>query len=313
MNLNNFWTIYQQHGYEAVKNQPVHTAIEAFYLAILAFGEQDIEDALCYARQASVYESDHPVFTQAVIYLERILHSGTQQVYATGEGFSAFIRGGGNLPLYEQVSAALRSVYQEYEQVRVLDIGVGDGRALLPALTPNIARLDLLEPSAPMLESLCKQLEQQHIPYQRYCSPVQEFIKTDNETRDLIQATFSLQSLLPEERSAVFRWLREHGSRLLLVEFDVPYFTDIYAPQRVEYILNHYEKGLAEYPDNEVVTQGFLLPVMFGYFDRSRARANYEQPMRVWGQECRAAGFRAISSSQLYDYWWASAFLIDAV
>ena len=76
MNLNNFWSIYQKHGYKAVKNQPIQTAIEAFYLAILAFGEQDIEGALRYARQASAYEPHHLVFTQAVISLERVRNSG---------------------------------------------------------------------------------------------------------------------------------------------------------------------------------------------------------------------------------------------
>ncbi len=311
--MNHFWSIYREYGYDAVKSQSVQTADEAFYLAILAFGEQDFESALTYARQASAYKPDHPVFTQAAMYLERVLHAGKQTVYATGAGFSAFIRGGGNIPLYERVSAALQTVYQEYDHVRLLDIGVGDGRALLPALTSNFARLDLLEPSVPMLKSLCKQLDRRNIPYQTFCSPVQEFIRTDNERREVIQATFSLQSLPPQDRPAVFRWLREHGARLLLVEFDVPHFADMYAPERAAYILTRYEKGLAEYPDDEVVAQGFLLPVLFGYFDRSRARTNYEQPIHTWVEECRAAGFLAIRIRRLYEYWWAPAYLLDAV
>ncbi|GAK58070.1 methyltransferase type 12 [Candidatus Vecturithrix granuli] len=310
--MNHLWSIYQEQGYEAVKSQPVQTAVEAFYLAILAFGEQDIEGALTYARQVSAYKPDHPVFTQAAMYLERMLHTGKQPVYATGEGFSAFIRGGGNIPLYEHVSAALQTVYQEYDNLHLLDIGVGEGRAMLPALTPNITQLDLLEPSALMLESLCRQLDRQNIRYQAICCPVQEFIKTDSETRDLIQATFSLQSLPPQERPAVFRWLRKHSSRLIIVEFNVPEFTGMYAPEWVEYVLSHYETGLAEYSDNEAVLQGFLLPVMFGYFDRSRARTNYEQPIQTWVEECRAAGFTTITTRPLYDYWWAPAYLLDA-
>lgn len=310
--MNYFWSIYQDQGYETVKNQPVRTAVEAFYLAILAFGEQDVESALTYARQASAYEPEHPVFTQAVMYLERVLYAGKQPVYATGEGFSAFIRGGGNIPLYERVSAALQKVYQEYDHLRLLDIGVGDGRALLPALTTNIVRLDLLEPSAPMLESLCRQLDRQNIPYHAICSPVQQFIMTQTDTWDLAQATFSLQSLPPEERLAVFKWIHEHSSRLIMVEFDAPKFAELYAPERVEYILNRYIKGLSEYPDDEVVLQEFLLPVMFGYFDRSRARTNYEQPIQIWIEECQAAGFTAITARRLYDYWWAPAYLLDA-
>ena len=312
MRLNYFWSIYQKYGYQAVKSQPAQTAVEAFYLAILAFGEQDIETALRYARQASAYKPDHPVFTQAAMYLERVLHAGKQPVYAAGEGFSAFIRGGGNIPLYEQVSAALQTVYQQYDHLRLLDIGVGDGRALLPALTPNIARLDLLEPSAPMLESLCRQLDRHDIAYQAFCSPVQQFMTTQADTWDLVQATFSLQSLPPEERPAVFAWIHEHSSRLIMVEFDVPKFAAMYAPEWVEYVLAHHETGLAEYSDDEVVLQGFLLPVMFGYFDRSQARTNYEQPIQAWLEECRAAGFTAIATQRLYDYWWAPAYLLDA-
>ncbi|MDY0094199.1 MAG: class I SAM-dependent methyltransferase [Candidatus Vecturithrix sp.] len=311
--MDHFWSIYREYGYEAVKNQPVQTAVEAFYLAILAFGEQNIQGAWRHTRQALAYDPTHPVFIQAALYLERVLRTGKPSVYATGEGFLAFIRGGGNIPLYESVSAALQSVYQEDDNLRVLDIGVGDGRALLPALTPNIARLDLLEPSAPMLASLCRQLDRQNIAYQAICRPVQQFILTQTGTWDLVQATFSLQSLPPEERLAIFTWVHKHGSRLIMVEFDLPEFTEVYAPDRVEYILNRYEKGLAEYPDDEIVAQGFLLPVMFGYFDRSQARTNYEQPLHTWVEECRAAGFLTIRTRRLYEYWWAPAYLLDAV
>lgn len=40
--MNHFWSIYREYGYDAVKSQSVQTADEAFYLAILAFGEQDL-------------------------------------------------------------------------------------------------------------------------------------------------------------------------------------------------------------------------------------------------------------------------------
>jgi len=64
-----------------------------------------------------------------------------------------------------------------------------------------------------------------------------------------------------------------------MVEFDVPDFADMYAPERVAYIVERYQQGLAEYPADEVVAQGFLMPVMFGYFDRTARGQTMSKPL----------------------------------
>ncbi len=64
--------------------------------------------------------------------------------------FAAFIRGGGNVPLYRETSAALAGQYPE-APFDLLDIGAGDGLALLPALTPAVGEVTVAEPAAPLL------------------------------------------------------------------------------------------------------------------------------------------------------------------
>ncbi len=87
----------------------------------------------------------------------------------------------------------------------------------------------------------------------------------------------------------------------------------MFGPDRVRYVLSHYENGLAEYDgDGGLVAQGFLMPVMFGYFDRSAARTNWEGPIQEWVAGLRAAGFEQVTLEKLYSYFWADSYLIVA-
>ncbi|WP_119069094.1 class I SAM-dependent methyltransferase [Aggregatilinea lenta] len=314
MTVDNVWQIYRTQGYAGVLAADVHTAMGHFYVALLAWGKDDIEQALMSAHVADALEPENPIFRQAVTYLERVRAQGKGGVYVDGEAFAAFIRGGGNIGLYAAVSDALRLIYQDYETLSVLDIGVGDGLALLPALTRNITRLTLVEPSEAMLGRTTAALDDWRMPYRAYALPVQEFMQVSGDAHwSVIQATWSLQSLAPPERPTVFEWMRAHGDRVLIAEFDVPNFEDLYAPERVQYILSHYVDGLAEYPDDgRLVAQGFLMPVMFGYFDRSAARINYEEPIEAWVAALQSAGFARVETRSLFPYWWAEAVLIDA-
>lgn len=314
MGLEALWQIYRAQGYTGAREAKVTGALDHFYLALLAWGEGDIEQALRSAHAAGGLEPGHPLFRQAVTYLERVRAQGKAGVYVDGEAFAAFIRGGGNVGLYAAASDALRLVYQEYEMLTLLDVGVGDGLALLPALTRNIERLTLIEPSEAMLSRTTAALDAWQMPYRAYAIPLQAFMRTTADERwTVIQATWSLQSIAPEERPAVFEWMRAHGDRVLIAEFDVPEFEDPHAPERVTTILTRYLDGLAEYPDDGgLVAQGFLMPVMFGYFDRSAARTNYEGTILAWGEALRAAGFATVETRLLFPYWWAGAVLIDA-
>ena len=314
MTLEKLWEVFRTQGYEAAQATPLTTPMAHFYRAVLAFNHDDFAQAAESARTAAELEPDSDLYRQAAAYLERVSKHGKARVYVDGEAFAAFIRGGGNVGLYEAISAALNRVYQEYETLSLLDIGVGDGLALLPALTKNIRRLSLIEPSEAMLAHTTAELNRWGVRYEAYSTTLQAFMETGGAaTWDVIQATWSLQSVPPDERPAAFAWLRDHGRRLLLAEFDAPQFGEPVHPDRVRHVTSRYERGLAEYADDGgLVAQGFLMPVMFGYFDRSADRTNWEGPIQEWIEGLRAAGFTAIQTRPLYPYWWADAILIDA-
>jgi hypothetical protein len=314
MSLDNLWHLYQEHGYTGVRDSRPAGAEALFYLALLAFGEDDLAHALGAAYTAAHAQPENPVYVQGAAYLDRVLGQGKAGVYVDGEAFAAFIRGGGNVGLYAACSEALRAVYGEYDALRVLDIGVGDGLALLPALTGSITRLDLVEPSDAMLARTAADLDRHGVPYTAHNVTLQEFMQSGPGAHwNVIQATYSLQSIPPEDRPAAFAWMRAHADRVLIAEFDVPDFEALYHPARVRYVLNHYRHGLAEYADDGgLVAQGFLMPVMFGYFDRSAARTNWEGPLAGWVDGLRAAGFHDMQTHLLYAYWWAESHLIDA-
>ncbi len=290
----------------------MHTPPTELIAAIYAFANADYAEAAAQAALAAA-QSPSDLTMAAAPYLARVAEGGSASVYVTGDAFTAFIRGGGNVPLYEHTSAALRAVYSAYAQFSLLDVGVGDGLALLPALTPAVQRLDLVEPSAALLAHTCAALDARGIAYQAHAVPIQAFAAPASTRWDLAQATFSLQSLPPADRTEALRWLRKHTDRLLIVEFDVPPATEQLDPIWVQHVLARYEVGLAEYAaDGGLVAQGFLMPVLFGYFDRTAARTNYEQPITAWAADLRAAGFTTITQHAIYAYWWAPAVLLRA-
>jgi hypothetical protein len=304
---------YTAGGYAAALATPVERADELFYLALLTFGENDLTRAAELAEQAAAREPANLVYAAAATYLARAAQAGKQNVYLSPEAFSAFIRGGGNVPLYQATSAALQQAYAQDGATSLLDIGVGDGLALLPALTPAITRLDLIEPSAALLDATSARLNERGVPHHAFHGTLQDFVATPRESWDVIQATFSLQSIAPDQRGPLLAWMRDHGRRILIAEFDAPGFATMYAPDRVEYVVDHFERGLAEYAgDGGLVAQGFLMPVLFGYFDKTAARTNYEQPVRAWVDQLHTAGVADITTTQLFPYWWAPAYLISA-
>ena len=102
---------------------------------------------------------------------------------------------------------------------------------------------------------------------------------------DVCQATFSLQSLRPKERSQALHWLASRCDHFLLVEFDVPAIVcdrtstvRARAPERVAALLEAYARGAAEYlpaaqqpggsngklrrKECKRVVEGFLVPML---------------------------------------------------
>ncbi len=289
------------------------TALDDFREALIAYGEQDFARARRLAQQAAQADPTNAVYPAAIAYLGRVMREGKSGVYISPEAFGAFIRGGGNVPLYARTSAALRRIYAEYESLSLLDVGVGDGLALLPALTPNVRQLDLLDPSRAMLDRASAALSAHGVAHRAINMTAQEFMMSAHDKWDVIQSTFALQSLRPEERPGVLAWIRDHAERALIVEFDAPDFADMCDEARVCYFVERYRRGLAEYAgDGGLVAQGFLMPVFFGAFDPTGARVNWEMPIMDWTRLLREAGFGEVRTEPVYEYWWATAYLISA-
>jgi hypothetical protein len=291
-------------------------SMSTFREALQAYGRQDYAGATQHTQGALDQMPNSLVYAEALKYLQRVQREGKSNVYVSPEAFSAFIRGGGNVPLYENTSTALKRVYDEYDSLSLLDVGAGDGLALLPALTHAKARirhLDVLEPSLAMLNKASDALNQLNIDHRAINATIQQFMVASPGHYDVIESTYAMQSLRPEERPQVLSWLRRHAGRVLIVEFDAPDFADMYDPERVLYFVEHYERGLDEYPDDGgLVAQGFLMPVFFGGFDPGEARVNWEMPIAEWVRHLRDVGFNDIRTELIHDYWWAPAFLIDA-
>jgi hypothetical protein len=286
---------------------------EAFYLALVAFGQQDPRTALALAERASQLAPGDPVFAAGALYLGNVLERGKPSVYVEPEAFSAFIRSGSNTRLYAATSQALAAAFTRQGSPTLLDIGCGDGLALLPALSEHVAHVIALEPSRQMLEQAAAGLAKRQLRFEAVALTIQAYMaQTVSLDCDIALATFSLQNLPRDERLRVWPWLRAHARHLLLVEFDVPHRAAAYAAPWVEHVLQRYRLGLAEHAGDPRVVQGFLMPVLFGYFDPTAARTNYEQPRADWHAELAAGGFSSVRAERVDDYWWAPAYLFDA-
>ena len=127
----------------------------------------------------------------------------------------------------------------------------------------------MIEPAGAMLRETCAALTERGVAFVARNETLQDFAAVSTETHyPIAQATFSLHNLLPDERQIYLHWLRQHCDRLLIAEFDVPLSLPMYAPNHVQSVVDRYGRGLAEYDGQSGVAQGFLLPVLFGNFDR---------------------------------------------
>jgi ubiquinone/menaquinone biosynthesis C-methylase UbiE len=235
---------------------------------------------------------------------------GSASVYDQPSAFTAFIRGGGNVGLYRALSTALAARYDEAKPESLLDLGCGDGLAVVPALeqaTHVPSRIDLVEPSAALLEGVHERVPSA----QCWQSTAQDFLARDDLGWDFVQSTFAMQSIEPEQRAEVLRTLQPRTGTLVLAEFDVPEF-DEGSPEHLRSLVERYEQGVAEYgEDASLVAQGFLLPVLLGIVD-GQERTNWEHPAADWVAQLETAGFTEVGVEPLADYWWSPAVLITA-
>jgi len=259
---------------------------------------------------------DGALLAQAL--LDLLDEDGARTAYDRPAAFEAFIRGGDNLPLYRATSAALARLYDTLPAASLLDLGCGDGMALIPALqgarcAPR--HLDLVEPSPALLGHASEALRSIHLPLEHLLAwPIsaQDFAGSlrAEQQWDLAQSTFALQSLPPAERRQTLRRLRPHVRQLALVEFDVP----VLEPGSASYfasLAQRYERALAAYArDAELVAGGFLAPMLLGQLRQASRPSNWEQPVQAWLEELREAGFATVRTEALYDYSWSPAVLM---
>nr|WP_239154267.1 class I SAM-dependent methyltransferase [Amycolatopsis sp. FDAARGOS 1241] len=268
--------------------------------ALVAYRAGDPAGAAALAARAGT-----PLGEQLSIYLAT---DGSGPVYDQPAAFTAFIRGGGNVGLYERLSAALAAEYERRKPESLLDLGCGDGLAVAQALAQSSfrpARIDLVEPSAALLADV-------GVPEaNRFEATAQSFLAVNGSTWNLGQSTFALQSISPAERVAVLRELRSRTEKLVLAEFDIPVL-DEGSREFLGSLVTRCERGVAEYGRQApLVAQGFLVPVLLGVAAGAE-RTNWEQPAAAWVTQLELAGFTDVTVEPLADYWWSPAVLITA-
>ena len=287
--------------------------------ALAALVDDDREGALVRARAAAA-GSEGGLLAPALA--EHLATDGRQQVYDQPAAFAAFVRGGGNVGLYESVAAALGGLYERHQVEDLLDVGVGDGAALVPALAAAAhrpARVDLVEPSEASLQAAVDALARADlgVALRPWRTSAQTFAAEHSGQRSwtLAQSTFALQSLPPPERGQVLAALRPRTAHLVVVEFDVPDLPHA-SSEHLASLVERYQRGLGEYTqDRDLVAQGFLMPVLTGQFapaHQQGARVNWEHPAALWSEQVSQAGWTEVEVHPLHDYWSAPAFVLTA-
>ncbi len=234
-----------------------------------------------------------------------------RSVYDSPASFEGFINGAGNVELYRATIALLSDRLAAICPVSLADVGCGDGRITRGSLPSTTRTIDLIEPSAPLLAAAATQPWPANVDVRPHSADIETFLAAHRATWDVVQATFALHNLAPDARRAVLAELAKRTTEMLVVEFDVPSFLDR-SPEHAAYAVGRYRRGVAEYDGNDLVIQGFLMPVLTGQFDPSRPRVTWEQPVAHWVDDLVSAGFEAVTTEVVHDYWWAPARLIHA-
>jgi SAM-dependent methyltransferase len=238
-------------------------------------------------------------------------HDEQNSVYSAPAAFEAFIRGGDNIGLYATVSATLADLYGRRSVDSLVDIGCGDGGALVPALRqaePAPARVDLVEPSPALLtvaQADAASAVGDRVELHTWPSSVQDFLTSAAERQahwDMAESTFALHTLPTDERTEVLAALREHIEFLAIVEFDVP-AAPIGSPAYLQFLADSYEIGLSEYADDG----GLVAQLAPG-----AVRVTFEQPATEWVAQLERAGYHSVTAAPLYPYWSSPAFLLTA-
>ncbi len=241
------------------------------------------------------------------------LQSGSSDgVYVQPAAFERFIGSPPNARLYADVEKALASWVAEGagDVRRVFDVGCGDGRVTAAVCPGDLQRVELIEPSAALLDSATVRLFD--YPVVRIERTVAAWLGSSaGERRDVGWSTFALHNLPPDERAATLEGIAERTDRFAVVEFDVPEWRSL--EQWGIHCAERYAIGAAAHNDAEVL-HGFLVPVLLGQFAPDAVRHTYEQPLAAWEADFQAAGFTQTEVQEIHsDFWWASAGMVTGI
>jgi hypothetical protein len=298
------------------------SAYDHFAESVRHFAARAMELALASARLAHEAAPDETLYADALRYLERLNEQGAegQALYSESDSFTAFISGGSNLALYDSARRLLTERLLALQPDSLLDIGTGDGSVLVPVITALLAPptvLTFIEPSLTLLERAMRFAWDKGLQPDAHPYAVEQVLASLDQRWEAAIATWSLHNLPPATRAEVLRSLAGRVQRLFIAEFDDPTgrYEDPLDPARIRHIHDRYVMGLQEYPGQEGrrVRLGFLMPVLYGYFAREGRRSTYEQPIARWEEELQAAGFSLAARTLIYPYWWADAYLLEAL
>lgn len=247
----------------------------------------------------------------AVALARFLATSSGLDVYRAPAGFQEFIDNGANPALYAATIEHLGEIHATARPTSLVDIGPGDGRVTHAVLHHAIEEIHLVEPATELLQQA--QRRQWPTPPVAHNATLDQFIadRAPSDHYDLCQATFAIHTIDPADRPRLLAGLARHTDRVVVVDFDIPGFVDG-GPDHASYAADRYQEALTEYVDHPNVVDEFLLPVLVAQFDPQAKRLTYEQSSKSWADDFTAAGYR-VSVDRLYDYWWAPAFVLDAV
>lgn len=225
----------------------MRACVELLFRAVRAHVHDDTAAAVALLDRAAVADPDSVLARELAVHLRGTADDRGAAVYQQPHAFARYIRGGGNVELYGALGTALRETYERDRPAGVLDIGPGDGRALLEGRSGAAGPVDLVEPSEGLLDAAVRALDVAGIPQRAHHVGIEQFLVDHPDRRwELAQATFSLQSLSPTSRAHTVRTLAARCDRLLVAEFDVPHRDGLFDPIWFGRCVTRVERGLRE-------------------------------------------------------------------
>ncbi len=297
-------------------------ATEALLRSLTAIVGGDHQQATEHCAEAVRSAGDARLPATLLAYLDgAAIDAAGAVVYHEPTAFDAFIGGGDNPALYRSTIDALLAFDQD--PASILDIGCGDGRVTAATIGPSTKRVDLIEPSAAMLQTAEaavssaaeagaseRRIGTTNADLARFVAEADRGNRGDRRWARA-QSTFAMHAIAPHQRPPLLAWLARRVDRMAIVEFDTPGFVDR-SPDHLQHLVASYERGLGEYDHDSPAALGFLMPVLVGQLDPTATRHTWEQPIDRWCDDLESSGFVDVEHRAIHDYWWSTAHLVTA-